>query len=85
MKIGNYKRTYFSKKFNHTILGLQEGGEYYTNLKSLVQIILPALQEFEKDGIDINFVHRRVEVHFVGDMPFLLKLLGIKTVGCKLI
>jgi hypothetical protein len=80
LKIGNYRREYFSKKWNHSILGIQDGQEGYVDLKSLLTVILPELKRLEKYGIEYENELYRVEVHFVGDMPFILKMLGISNI-----
>ncbi len=69
------------KDLNHQLIGLYEGKDRLLYLLGMLQKLTPVMAQHENQGIFVNGNLVAVKYHFIGDMVFLLQILGLKGTG----
>ena len=79
----NVPRNKLMLDLNHYIIGVYEGKDTHFWLMSLLNSLIPILVDIDQNGIIVDGELYRIRFHFLGDLIFILNILGMKGVGTK--
>jgi hypothetical protein len=69
------------KEYNHKIIGLFEGKDKMLYILQVLMTLITIMAQHERDGVMLDEKLMKVNYHFIGDLKFLLKILGLKGTG----
>lgn len=71
------------KDLNHRLIGVFEGKDKLIYLLQMLVDLVPVLAKHENDGMVFKGRLFTIKYHFIGDLVFLLQILGLKGTGSQ--